>query len=257
MTTMRIQSPRGCAARAMTALTGALLLVALPFSPAEALSELPHENVPEQPSVTTVPLPPPIANPDNQGASSRDPASEDDDAAPSGEEAPVAPDSDAQPAAEDEAPEIVYDLSRLPEPVRALRDKLVAIAKAGDIEALRPLIGTGEDGTMLSFGEGNEDPIALLKGLSGDGEGHEILAILGEVLEAGFVHLEPGTDGEMYVWPYFFAIPIEGLTGPQLVELFRLVTAGDYEDMKNYGAYIFYRTGISPEGRWLFFVAGD
>jgi hypothetical protein len=27
--------------------------------------------------------------------------------------------------------------------------------------------------------------------------------------------------------------------------------------MKNYGAYIFYRSGITPEGRWQFFVAGD
>jgi hypothetical protein len=61
----------------------------------------------------------------------------------------------------------------------------------------------------------------------------------------------------MYVWPYFFAVPLDALTGRQRVELFKIVTAGDYEDMKNYGAYIFYRAGISPEGRWLFFVAGD
>ena len=35
------------------------------------------------------------------------------------------------------------------------------------------------------------------------------------------------------------------------------MTAGDYEDMKNYGAYIFYRVGITPAGKWAFFVAGD
>ena len=27
--------------------------------------------------------------------------------------------------------------------------------------------------------------------------------------------------------------------------------------MKTYGTYIFYRVGITPEGRWAFFVAGD
>jgi hypothetical protein len=41
------------------------------------------------------------------------------------------------------------------------------------------------------------------------------------------------------------------------VELFKIVTAGDYEDMKTYDAYVFYRVGITSQGRWAFFVAGD
>jgi hypothetical protein len=52
-------------------------------------------------------------------------------------------------------------------------------------------------------------------------------------------------------------VPLDRLTPPQRVELFKIVTAGDYEDMKSYGAYIFYRVGITPDGRWQFFVAGD
>ena len=36
----------------------------------------------------------------------------------------------------------------------------------------------------------------------------------------------------MYVWPYFFAVPLDRLTPRQRVELFKIVTAGDYEDMK-------------------------
>lgn len=47
------------------------------------------------------------------------------------------------------------------------------------------------------------------------------------------------------------------MTPPQKVELLRLVTAGDVEDMKAYGGYNFYRIGISPEGQWRFFIAGD
>ena len=46
-------------------------------------------------------------------------------------------------------------------------------------------------------------------------------------------------------------------TARQKVELFKIVTAGDYEDMKQFGTYIFYRVGITPEGRWAFFVAGE
>jgi hypothetical protein len=61
----------------------------------------------------------------------------------------------------------------------------------------------------------------------------------------------------MYVWPYFARYPVERLTPPQLVELFRLVYAGDYEDMKAYGSYAYYRAGIAPDGTWRYFVPGD
>lgn len=154
-------------------------------------------------------------------------------------------------------PEIVYDLSRLPEPVARMRSLLVEAAKTGDIEKLRPLIGTGAAMPQLSFGDIEGDPIAFIKGLSGDGEGQEILAIMEEVLNAGYVHLGEGTDEDLYVWPYFFGIPLDKLDPRQKVELFKIVTAGDFEDMKQYGAYVFYRLGITPEGRWAFFVAGD
>ena len=154
-------------------------------------------------------------------------------------------------------PEVVYDLDRLPEPVRRMRERIVEAAKSGDIEQLRPLLGLGDDTTIVSFGDPEGDPLETLKGQSGDPEGQEILAILEEVLEAGFVHLEPGTPNELYVWPYFFGLPLDKLDARQRVELFKIVTAGDLEDMKQFGAYIFYRSGITPEGRWAFFVAGE
>ncbi|MBP0438962.1 hypothetical protein [Tianweitania sediminis] len=160
-------------------------------------------------------------------------------------------DPDEQPA------EVIYDLSRLPEPVRRMHQLIYDACNSGDIERLRPLIGTGETQTQLSLGDVESDPIEFLKQLAGDDQGHEILAILEEVLDAGFVHLDAGTPDELYVWPYFFAVPLDSLTGPQRVELFRIVTAGDYEEMKSFGAYVFYRVGITPEGRWSFFVAGE
>lgn len=154
-------------------------------------------------------------------------------------------------------PEIVYNLDRLPEPVRRMHDLLVEAAKSGDIEKLRPLLGVGDGMVQLSFGEIEGDPIAFLKGLSGDPDGQEILAIMEEVLNAGFVHLDAGTPDEIYVWPYFFGIPLDKLDSRQKVELFKIVTAGDLEDMKQFGTYIFYRVGITPDGRWAFFVAGE
>lgn len=192
-----------------------------------------------RPPAINIPLPDPVVIP-------RDPAQHQPGATEAGE------DAEAEPI-----PDILYDLALLPEPVRRMRELIVEACLSGDIERLRPLISTGENATQLSFGDISGDPIAFLRELSGDEQGHEILAILYEVLSAGYVKLAEGTPEEMYVWPYFFAVPLDALTAPQRVELFKIVTAGDYEDMKNYGAYIFYRTGISPEGRWLFFVAGD
>ncbi len=154
-------------------------------------------------------------------------------------------------------PPIMRDLSKLPFPVRRMRELILEAATSGEIEKLRQLIGFGDDVTMLSLGGIDEDPLNFLKSLSGDDAGHEILAILAEVLESGYVLMDEGTEQELYVWPYYFAWPLEKLTPQQKVELYRLVTHGDYQDMESFGAYIFYRVGITPRGRWQFFVAGD
>ena len=154
-------------------------------------------------------------------------------------------------------PEVIHNLDRLPEPVRRMHRLILEATRTGDIEKLRPLIGSGAGATQLSFGGVDGDPVDYLRELSGDPEGHEILAILEEVLSAGYIHLDAGTASELYVWPYFFGIPLDRLTNPQRVELFKIVTAGDFEDMKAFGSYIFYRVGIGPDGHWAFFVAGD
>jgi hypothetical protein len=159
---------------------------------------------------------------------------------------------DAAPA---DVPPVEYDLSKLPKPVARLREQIIAAAATGDPEKLRTVInGSGDP----QFGpEGSGDPIGYLKLQSGDGEGREMLAILTEVLEAGYVHVDIGTPDEMYVWPYFARYPIDKLTPPQLVELFKLVFAGDYEDMLPDGVYTYFRVGIAPDGTWKYFTDDD
>jgi hypothetical protein len=156
-----------------------------------------------------------------------------------------------------ELPEIKTDLSELPFPTRRMRELILEASKTGNIEKLRALIGTGDTATMLSLGGFDGDAIDYLKTQSGDEDGHELLAILEEVLQSGYVQLDEGTENEIFVWPYFFAYPLDKLSDRQRVELFRIVTFGDYQDMVDFGGYIFYRVGISPTGRWQFFVAGD
>jgi hypothetical protein len=241
------------------------LTLCLTISPAHALSEIKREDLPApvtppadddmSPPGSAVPMPDPLGT-TPPGATQPTPADEPEQTEPEG---PANDGGMANPHADPDAPlpEVVYDLGKLPEPVRRMHDLMVEACKSGDIEKLRPLIGTGDAMTQLSLGEIDGDPIAFLKGLSGDTEGQEILAILEEVLNAGFVHVDAGTPQELYVWPYFFALPLDKLDAKQRVELFKIVTAGDYNDMKQFGAYIFYRVGITPAGQWTFFVAGD
>jgi len=154
-------------------------------------------------------------------------------------------------------PEVITDLSEVPFPVRKMRELILKAARSGDVEKLRPYLGYGDDVTMLSLGGFDEDPIEFLKSLSGDEEGHEILAIMTEILEAPFVKIEEQAGNAVYVWPYFYSYPFDELTPEQRVHLFRIITYGDYEEMLSFGSYIFYRLGITPQGRWRFFVAGD
>lgn len=241
---VRNRKSSGFAAALWLAAAGTALLPAIATTtPAFALSEIKREELPTPPAQTL----------DNEATG--------ETAAPQGEEAPgaTAPSSAAH-ANEDPntpLPEIIYDISKLPEPVQRMRQLILDVAMGGDIEKLRTLVGTGDDATQLSVTGLEGDPIEFLKELSGDKDGEEILAIIENVLNAGYVHLDPGTPEELYAWPYFFAMPLERLTPRQRVELFKIVTAGDYEDMKSDGAYNFYRLGITPEGKWAFFVAGD
>lgn len=255
---------RRCGRAIARSLSAAILLAAgvtgyLP-GPAYALSEIQREELPapspapaeEAAPEQGVPLPDPI-NPVAPSVETPDDPAPAEDKAPDDEQAPD--NADTEPDAP--LPEIQYDVSTLPEPVQHTRNLILEAARTGDVEKLRPLIGLGDEQTQLSLGGIDGDPIKYLKELSGDDEGQEVLAIMEEVLSSGYVHLEPGTASDLYVWPYFFAIPLDRLTAAQRVELFKIITAGDYEEMKTYGAYIFYRLGIAPDGKWSFFIAGD
>jgi hypothetical protein len=249
-------------------------IAAISALPARALSEIKRENMPGAtepsppasqsdtpiekeplPPVGTLPIPDGVTTPPPATGEPAEPAAP-DEAEPDHE---GGPDDSARPEVDPDAPvpEIIYDIGKLPEPARRKREMIIEACKTGDLEKLRPLLDTGEHATQLSLGGIDGDPIAFLRELSGDKEGQEILAILEEVLSAGYVHMDAGTQNDMYVWPYFFAVPLQKLTPGQRVELFKIVTAGDYEEMKTYGTYIFYRVGITPDGRWSFFVAGD
>jgi hypothetical protein len=162
----------------------------------------------------------------------------------------VMPEEQAKP------PEIVTDLSRLPAPVAATRERLMAAARSGDLQKFAAVFKLRNPPTTFSFGD-DKDPVSYWKENYPDSEGLEVLAILLTVLEAGFVHVDEGTPQDVYLWPYFARMPLGALTPEQKIELLRIATGADYKDMVEFGAYSFYRLGIAPDGSLQFFVSGD
>lgn len=221
-----------------------LATAALHSTQAQALSELmgiPGSEDAEAPQPseqpdTGLPLPDPLVN--SAPANARDP------------DAPK-PLNGGKPAV------VIYDVNTVPEAVRKTRQLIVEAAASGNIEQLRPLIGTGAKATDISVGETAGDPINTLKELAGDPDGIEILSSILNIMATGFVHVSPGTPDEAYVWPYFAAKPVKTLTPPEKVELMRIVTSGDYQDMLDFGTYSFFRIGISPDGTWKFLRSGE
>lgn len=156
-----------------------------------------------------------------------------------------------------EMPEPSFGEDGLPAPVALMRRRLLDAAMSGDLDAVARLADPGPEGTELSLVPEGQSPREQLLEQSGDEEGHEILAILAEILEAGHVVFDKGEADELYVWPWFAAAPLDRLSPSQRVAMFRILTAADLEASEELGAYVFYRVGIDRDGRWRFFVSGD
>ena len=144
----------------------------------------------------------------------------------------------------------------LPPAVARMRKRLLDAAYSGDLQRLKIVMQSNEMPPVLSINEIG-DPIEYLKTQSGDGQGLELLAILTDVLEAPWIRTKPGTPQETYVWPAFAAMAIDKLEPAQLVEIYKILTSSDFEEMKGAGKYTFYSVGIGPDGTWHWFKPAD
>ncbi|HXF53027.1 MAG TPA: hypothetical protein VNK52_02780 [Hyphomicrobiaceae bacterium] len=143
----------------------------------------------------------------------------------------------------------------LPRAVAEMREAILEAVRSGRIEDLRIAIELNELGPELGAAPGS-DPIAHLKSLSADGEGRDILAVLGDLLESGYAVIPAGPDIEnnrVYVWPYFAEIPLGALSPAQKVELHRLVPPNEVRAMRAAGKWSWWRLAISATGTWLSF----
>ena len=180
--------------------------------------------------------------------------------------APAAPAAtDNKPAATTNAPadaakakgpvEISFDITKAPAAVQKTRQEIIDAATAGDVKKVAALLKASQ--ADLGPDNANADPESALKDMSGDGDGLEVLSIMLDVLSTGYAHVGAGTANDMYVWPYFTQKDIKTLTQAEKVDLMRLVTAGDFADMQEYGSYNFYRVGIAADGKLKQFISGN
>lgn len=164
--------------------------------------------------------------------------------------APTAPGQSAAPI------EIHRGDEGLPPAVARMRKRLLDAAYSGDLQRLKVVMQSNEMPPVFSIHEIG-DPIDYLKSQSGDGQGLELLAIMTDVLESPWTRVNPGTPQEMYLWPAYAAMPLDKLEPAQLVEIYKIVTSSDLEEMKGAGRYAFYTVGIGPDGTWHWFKLGD
>lgn len=148
--------------------------------------------------------------------------------------------------------QIEHDVSKLPEGVAAMRMAILEAARSGDPEEMVPVLQSNELMPLLAD-KRVPDPAAFFKENSADGTGRDILATMINVLEASYVKQTVG-GAETYIWPYFAEIPLDDLTPPQQVDLFRVVPPEEVKAMKEAGKYLHYSLGIGPDGTWHYFV---
>ncbi|MBW3618692.1 MAG: hypothetical protein KY461_00470 [Actinobacteria bacterium] len=118
-------------------------------------------------------------------------------------------------------------------------------ALACDYERLATI--AGEDFTY-SFG-GGDDPATFWRRAEEDG-GEEALATLVQILG-----LPSGEDHEgNTVWPRVHVEPEDDTAWEELAGVYDPELIASWRDV---GGYLGYRTAITPDGGWLYFVAGD
>jgi hypothetical protein len=147
---------------------------------------------------------------------------------------------------------VKYATADLPAPVQELREAILSAVSTGRIEDLRHAYELNELKPDLAA-EPVADPVAYWQRISGDGRGLEVLAALGQILEAGYVALPTGRDLEnnkIYVWPYFAEVPLAGLNPAQDVELMRLLGAATALNLRATGRYSWWRIAIGADGVW-------
>lgn len=144
----------------------------------------------------------------------------------------------------------------LPGAAASMRDRIVRAAVACDFDALEELALDGPSRFAYSFGD-EGDPGGYWRRQESSRGPRSPLRYLVAVLNMPHRLVEHHQD-RRYVWPSAFAYERWDDVPPAEKEALKpLYTEGDFESFARFGGYVGYRVGITPDGDWTFFVAGD
>lgn len=149
----------------------------------------------------------------------------------------------------------LIDLAILPAPVAAILGKISAALDKDDIEALRIPIDWNEVRPLFAksgaFAAGT-DPIEILKALSFDKNGREMLRIARAVLRHPFVKITRGPV-TLYEWPAFARHAAPPASDAEARTQWRCVRFADLLRSNAEGRPRATRIGIAADGVWHYF----
>ncbi len=143
----------------------------------------------------------------------------------------------------------------LPAPVAEVRQRVFDAAAACDYDTLEEIaLEQGEGFTFSYGGEASAAEYWQAREEAGDAEpGPKPMLALATILTMPFTRNESGS----YAWPTAYQESPSDADWQALVDA-GLYTQEQIDAMKTGGTgYLGYRTAITPEGDWQFFVAGD
>jgi hypothetical protein len=150
----------------------------------------------------------------------------------------------------------IDDPAVLPPPAAAIRAKILDALAKDDIEALRIPIDWNELRPLFAPGAAARDPIDVLKSLSFDGRGREILTIMRAVLAQPFVQIRRGPV-TLYEWPAFARAPRRPDDPAQLSTQWACVRFADLARANAEGRPRAMRLAIADDGVWHYFRSED
>jgi hypothetical protein len=140
----------------------------------------------------------------------------------------------------------------LPQPVADVRQRVFDAALACDYEALEEIALEQGEGFTFSYGAGPDDSAAAYWRELEESGAEQPLRVLATILTLPHTRNESGS----YAWPSAYS---ESPTDEawQALDDAGLYTQEELDQMKAGGMYLGYRTAITAQGDWQFFVAGD
>lgn len=140
--------------------------------------------------------------------------------------------------------------SGLPDAVAATRGAIVAAATACDLNALAEL---GGPDLNTSFGGGGFQNI-----IEWEDAGRGELGTLVRLFDTPYAVQDLADQGVFYVWPAAFAYETwEEIPTADVEALLAIYTQEELDGIALFGSYAGWRVGITEDGDWAFFIAGD